>query len=223
MQTAEDCQMLISSISHEIRNPVTLIGSYLQLIASQHPEIRGYPYWDIIEFEMKHLQTLLNDLSAWQNGLKLCLRPIKPAEWFAAYREAMLPMVLKDSLASFTCQTETPLPTIHADADKLRQVMDNLIRNALEASPERGPSIHLRVYAEADVLCISLCDDGPGIPPHQMEHIFEPFVSFKKDGTGLGLAICRRIVEAHGGTISCSSPPGGKTEFLIRLPQENRR
>jgi signal transduction histidine kinase len=97
------------------------------------------------------------------------------------------------------------------------QVVENLARNAIQAMPEGGTlRLSSRVVGENWVLCVS--DAGPGIPPELQETIFEPLVTTKRTGTGLGLALCKRIVDAHGGTIAVSSRPGQGATFTVELP-----
>ena len=103
-------------------------------------------------------------------------------------------------------------------AEKIRQVLLNLSRNAMQAMPEGG---HLRVTSlrEPDRLILSVEDTGSGIPSEELGRIFDPFFTTKENGTGLGLAIVKKIVEFHGGNIRAESEPGKGTRFTIHLPQ----
>ena len=103
------------------------------------------------------------------------------------------------------------------DEAQIRQAILNLVRNAREAMP-RGGRVDLCVSAEGMNVVVSVSDRGGGIPPEIRDRVFDPFFSTKGEGTGLGLAITRRIVEAHGGTLTCDAREGGGTTFRLTLP-----
>ncbi|MEM9192800.1 MAG: HAMP domain-containing sensor histidine kinase, partial [Myxococcota bacterium] len=107
------------------------------------------------------------------------------------------------------------LPEVHANRDKLKQVLINLGKNAVEAMPDGG-RLNFEVVAEVDTVAISVSDTGAGIADDV--DIFQPFMTTKGDGTGLGLPVVRQIVELHGGTIRYSSKLGTGTKFTITLP-----
>lgn len=229
----EDYQMLLSTISHEIRNPVTLINSYLQLLSASHPEIVSCTYWHTIQSEMAHLKLLLEDISSYQNGLLLRTLPTDMHLWMLEYVNAIAPLLAEHPQIKFTYEIKENLPTLEIDVCRFRQVLDNLVRNALEALesffsgpdgkvPGRQPRLLLKAFVTGKTLCISVTDNGCGISPDQMSTLFDPFVTHKADGTGLGLAIARRIVDAHGGTLTVSSALCSTTTFQIQLPAETR-
>ena len=110
-----------------------------------------------------------------------------------------------------------PLPGCLIDAEKIRQALLNLMKNACEALPEGG-SITVDISRDAGEARLSVSDTGHGIPPQDLPLIFEPFFTRKGAGTGLGLSITRQIVEEHGGSISVESEPGQGTCFIIYLP-----
>ena len=107
------------------------------------------------------------------------------------------------------------LPSVQADADKLKQVFLNLCKNAVEAMPAGG-TLTLRAHCAAEQVIIEVADTGDGIPDGV--NIFEPFATTKAEGTGLGLPIVQQIVTAHGGTLSYTSTPGQGTTFSVVLP-----
>ncbi|HEX8106925.1 MAG TPA: ATP-binding protein, partial [Kofleriaceae bacterium] len=101
------------------------------------------------------------------------------------------------------------------DAGRIRQVVLNLIDNAVAA----GPPVSVTVRRERGRLILEVADRGPGVPEPDRERIFEPFFTGKTQGTGLGLAICRRVVELHGGTIAVYPNPGGGAMFRAEIPE----
>jgi signal transduction histidine kinase len=117
------------------------------------------------------------------------------------------------------------LPTIQADQDKIKQVLINLISNAIKYTPAGG-AITLAARADTKSLIISVTDTGCGIPPENLGGLFQKFYRVPgyeqmAEGTGLGLYICKRIVEAHQGIITAQSEVGKGTTFLIRLPLQS--
>lgn len=112
--------------------------------------------------------------------------------------------------------------SVHADPSRLRQVLDNLLANALKFTP-RGGAITLSVSATVKLVSLSVSDTGPGVSPTERELIFDRYrqgtAGRARGGAGLGLAIARGIIEAHGGTIHCTEVPGGGASFVFTLPR----
>jgi signal transduction histidine kinase len=108
---------------------------------------------------------------------------------------------------------------VFADPYYLRQVFENLVRNACEAMHDQADRrLTLRVESAAGSAEVRVTDNGPGIEAEKLDQIFQPFVSTKGKGMGLGLAICREIVEGHGGRLEVESTPGLGSTFIVRLP-----
>ena len=207
----------VSTLSHEIRNPLTLVYSYLQLIEAKHPEVSTFQYWSHLHQDIEYMKCLLEELSVYNNSDKLHYTEIDTTSFF---RMAALSFAstLVDTDIQFISNIESSLPVICCDSIKLRQVLTNLFVNAKEASGHSHPVIHFSVYAKDHSLIITISDNGCGIEKECLSTIFEPFVTYKKNGTGLGLAIISRIVHAHHGTIEVSSTPGVLTTFTLTLP-----
>jgi two-component system, NtrC family, sensor kinase len=120
-----------------------------------------------------------------------------------------------------TVETDSAVPPIVCDAGQVQQVILILLTNAAEATGEGG-HLSLRTEARGDRVCVSVSDDGGGIPPEILPQIFDPFFTTKEDKlrTGLGLAVAKSIVEQHGGTIEAQSQPGRGATFAVTLPFE---
>jgi two-component system sensor histidine kinase HydH len=142
-------------------------------------------------------------------------------------RRADLVQVIRRALAlvegrarrqKVTVTADLPAKPIHLmiDPEQIHQVILNLLLNALDALP-RGGTAHLEVLVGKDIE-VRICDTGPGIAPRIRERLFEPFVSSKETGIGLGLTICKRLIEAHGGTIRGENEPEGGALFSFTLP-----
>lgn len=216
-------QMEISSISHELRNPLTLIYSTFQLIEKEHPEVLTYRHWDSLRCDMEYVNQLLQELSVYNNSERLTREPVHTDSFLKALALSFAAS-LTDSDIEFTSCIEPELPNICADAVKLRQLLLNLLRNARDAvssSPntsEKHKEISLYARIDKKLLIITVKDNGCGILPEQKETVFKPFVTYKKNGTGLGLPVARRIAAAHGGSLTVESAPGLTTEFTLSLP-----
>jgi signal transduction histidine kinase len=113
--------------------------------------------------------------------------------------------------------TDGEVPAVRGDAFRLRRVLDNLVRNALEVAPP-GSEVEVAVRMLDAGIELSICDRGPGIDPKLRDVIFEPFVSTKERGVGLGLAIASRVIELHEGRIAAHARDGGGTCMRVWLP-----
>ena len=212
----KDHMLSLSKISHEIRNPVTLINGFLQLMASDHPEVHTWRYWDDIMENMAFLRELLTELSQYNNAGTLHRTEASPYQILSSVISSSIPSFEKKHIA-ISLEKLAPVPTFMLDGTKLREVFFNLFRNAAEAMPEGG-EIHCAIDCDGDNVTITVADTGCGIPAEYMDDIFEAFVTHKKDGSGLGLAIASQVIKAHQGKISVSSTEGQGTEFTIVLP-----
>ena len=206
----------LSKISHEIRNPVTLINSFLQMIAAEHPEICTYRYWDDIIENMAFLRELLTDLSDYNTARNLHKAETNPYRLLSSIVESVRPS-LRGQHIDIQLNKESAVPSFFMDSTKIREILLNLIRNAAEAMPDGG-KITCSISTDGERLFIQILDNGPGIPEEYLPTIFDTFVTHKKDGTGLGLSIARTIAEAHGGTLSIFTSLGEGTEFTLALP-----
>lgn len=209
----------VSMISHEIRNPLTLVYSTLQLIESQHPEVFSYRYWDSMHSDILYMKTLLEELSTFNNSNVLS---IKDVDFCAFMKQIVLSFAASctDSQIEFTSYIDPELPHIQADPVRLREVFLNLLRNAREAIASKG-TILFKATCSHTGICITISDSGCGISDDYLNDIFTPFVTHKIGGTGLGLAIAKRTIESHHGSITVSSLVGKGTVFTITLPLES--
>jgi PAS domain S-box-containing protein len=207
---------LSASVAHEIGHPLALIQGYVDLLAEDQPD---QPFIPPVQDAIQQLTRMLNQLRDFS----------RPAieEWSqVAINEVLgdvLTLVSKEldrSRVRVRQQMDTSLPQIRADARQFEQVFLNLVLNARDAMPQGG-ELTVRTFRTADQIAIEFADTGVGIPPENLQRIFEPYFTTKEDkGTGLGLAICERIVQAHAGWIEVSSEQGQGTVFRIHLPLE---
>ena len=224
-------QMTISSISHEIRNPLTLVYSTIQLMESKHPQVTNIPYWSDLRNDIEYMKLLLEELSSYNNGEFLSLSTIDTDTFFKTLALSFASSLIETNI-QFVSNIESPLPLLSGDAVKLKEVFLNLLKNAREAldftnsqndRDSLSPTIHLSVTCENrscdfPSILVTIKDNGCGIDDTKLPHIFEPFVTYKRNGTGLGLPLSAKIIHAHHGSIHVSSVPGVHTTFTVSLP-----
>lgn len=201
-----------SGIVHEIRNPLATISLALEHIKGleQLPQ-GGRKRADLAGAEVIRLERLLADILLYAKPLALERSAVDLVE-------LVKETVAAESTEAAEFQTRlTPCPTVAADADRLRQVLINLLRNAQQASPAGSP-IRVRCGPQGtDRVEVEIANGGEPIPDEALERVFEPFFTSKTRGTGLGLPIVRRIVSAHGGEIMLESDAKSGTRATLRL------
>jgi len=214
--------------SHELRSPLTSVLGFAELLMLERDTLtpKQVDTVEIILDNCRHLVRLLNDLLdlARSDAGRLAITP-KPTEAAPLVEDAVKTMRAQTDAAgqTLTERIEPGLPLVDVEADRIRQILVNLLTNAHEYSPERA-SIEVTARAIGAEVEIAVTDDGPGIPESQLDHIFERFtrgdagLTQRVGGTGLGLAISKSLVELHGGTIEVESAPGEGSTFSFRLP-----
>lgn len=217
-QLLENHHTAVAVIAHEIRNPLTLVYSALQIMQVQHPEVKEFPHWKQTFEDVDFMRHLLEELSSFNNGdsLHYCAFSIEELLKNIAISFA-ISLDEQECDIEFTSAVPEGLGKFTGDKTKLQEVLLNLLRNAREAIDGDG-TIILSASRCRDILLITIKDSGCGIPAENLESIFEPFKTYKTGGTGLGLSLSKRIVEAHGGTISVESEIGKGSTFSIKLP-----
>jgi signal transduction histidine kinase len=213
---------LLADIGHELRNPLAVVQGNLEaLIDGVYPA--DVAHLEPILDETKVLSRLVEDLrtlSLAEAGTLTLHR--EPTAAGVLVDDVVEPFRIRAAAAKVALVSEVAagLPTIDVDPIRIREVLANLVDNALRYVPEGGTvRITARRSSVGDRLELAVADDGPGIPPELLPTIFDRFAkSAESRGSGLGLAIARAIVEAHGGTIAAESPATGGTTIRISLP-----
>lgn len=215
-QLLENHRITVSTIAHEIRNPLTLVYSSLQMMELQHPEVRDFAHWEQTTADVDFMCQLLNELSTFNNGERLTYSPFSLNKLIKNVSISFA-ISLEDSDIEYVSNIDPSITTYTGDKHKLQEVLLNLLRNAKDAIEGSG-HIYLDAARRRDQIVIECRDDGCGIEAAKLDSIFEPFTTYKKDGTGLGLAISKRIVESHGGTLTVNSTPMKGSTFTVVLP-----
>ncbi|QOX78891.1 HAMP domain-containing protein [Trichlorobacter lovleyi] len=207
---------LAAGISHEIRNPLTGISL---LLDDLHDRAQlGDKDREMLTkamAEIERMERLISALLTFAAPPRSRFAPGNPGE--AAEDVVMLMQRACQRQGIVLNLERSPLPNCLIDAEKIRQALLNLLKNALEALP-LGGTITMTINRDSHDALITVTDSGHGIPAQDLPLIFEPFFTRKGAGTGLGLSITRQIIEEHGGSISVDSAFGHGTSFRIRLP-----
>lgn len=218
----------VANVSHELRSPLMSMQGYLQAIAdgTAKPEERAQ-FLGVVIAETQRLSRLVNDLlelSRMDSGAyKPKTAPFDLNEMIRRAFISALPRIDEKHIEP-DIQLDEALPMAYGDADRLRQVVNNLLDNAIKFS---GGHIALKTAANGEWLTAQVENDGEGISEADLPHIFERFYKADKAhtsgmGTGLGLAIAQRIVEQHGGQISVGKPKR-QNRFLLHRPPRAQR
>jgi two-component system, sporulation sensor kinase D len=224
-QLDEQYRSYISRFSHEIRNPLTLINSSLQLLEKECPAVRKSILWPQIHQDIQDVIALLQKMTSFCKSGTLTIQPVPVLDFLSSTADACLPLMETHHILCSTCFDATLNDAlIQGDAQKLREVILNLIVNAidaLDASAAAHRKIQISAACSDSSVILHIMDNGPGIPAEYLSTLFEPFVTHKSQGTGLGLSIARNIVQLHGGSITvdtCTESSRSYTDFCVSLP-----
>ena len=210
---------LAAGVAHEINNPVGVIRGYLRTMIPEAERDELRKELQILDEEAAACQRIAEDLVAYARAPELSLVDVDLGDLVSTAVERFAASGESDGRAVRVSADHVQLCV---DPVRLRQVLQNLLRNAVQASPSAGV---VEVFGEAVAASyrIRVVDRGSGIPEEIRSRVFEPFVSGRVNGTGLGLAVCGGIVQAHGGVIEARPRPGGGSEFVVELPQVLRK
>jgi PAS domain S-box-containing protein len=225
----------LSMMSHDLRTPLTAISGYADLLAagvlrtdgsaSRNDEQRFSI--DRIRDAARDLMGMINDILSFaqlESG-RVEVRPVPvPVRAAIARAEALIRLRLEQAKLTFTF--EPCDDTVRADPDRLQQILLNLLTNAIKFT-EPGGRISVSCSRTSDRVSIHVRDTGVGIPPHELQRVFEPFVQLEPQavedthrGVGLGLAISRDLARAMDGDLTAESTPGEGSVFVLDLPME---
>ena len=214
-------------LAHEIKNPLTPIQlsaerlrrKYLGEMLPMPPEVLDRATHTIVQ-QVEAMRDMVNAFSEYARAPEMSVDTVNLNRLIIQVAD-LYPR--DDSQPKLTLSLDRELPQIDADAVRIRQVMHNLIRNAMEATDGKAGaevrvSTRLVVSEKGDMVEVRVSDEGPGFQTEALDEIFEPYVTTKPKGTGLGLAIVKKLVEEHGGTIWAESDPGKGASVRFQLP-----
>jgi two-component system, sporulation sensor kinase E len=241
--------LLAASVAHEIGNPLNALNIHLQLLTKEAKKLRQPAATATarrfarrepkVEVEVEEIARKLEHYTEVAKGeitrldyiVTQFLQAIRPSP--SQLAPGSLNDVAQETLELLRPELENRglhlmeklarhLPLVPLDAGQMKQVLVNLIKNAMQAMT-RGGILTLQTSSAGDWVWVDVSDTGGGIAEDKIKHIFEPFYTTKKKGTGLGLMIVQRIVRQHGGHIELESRVGQGTRFRIRLPLQERQ
>ncbi|MFE5322800.1 ATP-binding protein [Paenibacillus sp. NPDC056579] len=207
---------IAASTAHEIRNPLTGIKGFISLLSAKYKDSKDQYYFSLIQNEVDRINTIVSELLIVgkptviieeTNDLNEILKEIIPLIESEAH--------MYNVQLSFQMTEESVW--VKVSKDHFKQIVLNLVKNALEAM-DSGGQLHLASEAVEGTALLLVRDTGKGMPPEVLDKILTPFFTMKKSGTGLGLAVCKRILDSYGGSMRIESEVGAGTQITIEVP-----
>jgi signal transduction histidine kinase len=223
-------EQFIQNVAHELRTPLALVRGYVEMLA--RGELDPEEQRVALDVTSRRVETLVELVEAITTLQDLGARPMKietvsPAELIETACQMTAQRAVNAGI-ELRCEPAVDLPMLQGDFTRLSQALHQMLDNACKFSPENTEvTVAARVDSDERVLCISVADQGIGIPPEEHERIFERFyqvdggLTRRYGGTGLGLALVKEIVEAQGGTVNIESEMGVGSTFTVCLPLES--
>ena len=209
---------IAASIAHDIRNPLTSIQGFVQLIEKNERSHNYQSYFQIIRSEITRIDNLLREVLMLSKS-----HTVDSNSWDTVHLDVLLErliLLMEPEALKSNIQIHLQIirkPVVRSSEDKLQQVFMNLMRNAIEAISENGRVDIILNEIERDAV-IQFQDTGAGIQAKDQLHLFTPFFTTKGEGTGLGLSICQSIIKANDGEITVRNLQGKGAEFTVTLP-----
>jgi signal transduction histidine kinase/DNA-binding response OmpR family regulator len=225
-------EQFIQNVAHELRTPLALVRGYVEMLA--RGELDSEEQRVALEVTSRRVETLVELVEAITTlqdlgSQPLRIEPVSPAELIKTACR-MTAQRAANAGVKLHCEQPADIPAFPGDFTRLSQALHQLLDNACKFSPGGAAvAVTARVDADARAICISVTDQGVGIPPEEHERIFERFyqvngsLTRRYGGTGLGLALVKEIAEAHGGTVSVESQMGAGSTFTVHLPLEGKK
>lgn len=234
VQLKKDHSATLSGFNHEVRNYLTLIHSTAQLLEAKQQDLKENCYWQQISQDIEDLACLLKNFSAYNHCDNLTLAPINLLEIIRKVKDSFEAYATfqQVTISFYDCCHIINVPSSEinssvsvdflknysCDGTKIKQVLCNILKNALEASPSGDTiEIHLEYNIAEHIFSIIISNHGEKIDSESISSIFELYYTTKKDGNGLGLPISKKIMNAHGGNIQIESTDE-ETSFSLIFP-----
>ncbi|GGH80746.1 two-component system sporulation sensor kinase A [Pullulanibacillus pueri] len=204
---------LAAGIAHEIRNPLTTIKGFVQLLKGKMEA----KYSRVMMQELERIETIVGDLLVLAKPEVVSKETVDLVELMNRTVTLLQSQAILNNV-SIEFKPESEEVPIKCEPNKLKQVFINILKNAIEALPNGGDIRVTQSFNRDQSILLSFSDDGNGIPKERLARLGEPFYSTKEKGTGLGLMICDRIIKSHGGSMEIDSVVGKGTTIKVKLP-----
>ena len=202
---------MAGGIGHEVRNPMTTVRGFLQLLMNKEVYREDYSYFELMIEELDRANSIITEFLSLAHDKAVSLRPKSLNKVLRKMYPLLNASALKEDKIILMELTEIPL--LEVDTKEIRQLIHNLVGNGLEAmSP--GGKLTIKTYLEEGRVVLAVTDEGCGIPEELLNKLGTPFMTTKESGTGLGLSICYRIAQRHQAKIEVESSPQGTTFYL---------
>ncbi|WP_239534208.1 ATP-binding protein [Thalassobacillus pellis] len=207
-----------AGIAHEIKNPLTALKGFMQLGVA-NPQLRE-SYNELLLDEINRIESIVNDFMMLSKPDTVVHKENVSARDTVSYVLDLYQTIIKDKGIHIDTAIICPELMLFAEPKRLKQILINVIKNAIEAVETNG-RIAINIVCENEKALITVKDNGKGLSEEQLQRLGEPFFSTKKDGTGLGIMVTKKMVADLGGTINFASEPGRGTTVAILLPYYN--
>ncbi|MBM7577994.1 PAS domain-containing sensor histidine kinase [Jeotgalibacillus terrae] len=207
---------LAAGIAHEIRNPLTSLKGFTALLEEGETATNKKTYISVIKSEIDRIEHTVNELMMLAKPKKAQLMPLKIEELVRSVCEFLKPEFTMKNI-ELSCNGHHPSAEVLCEGNQIKQVVMNVLKNAVEAM-NRGGRIHISYRYEEKKMAIIVKDDGPGMPEEVLKKIDTPFYTTKPTGNGLGIPVCLNIMKLHHGEMNISSVPGAGTTVELVLP-----
>jgi len=220
---------LAAGLAHELRNPLTSVQTFTALLSEGQPDAETLQeFGAVVQRDVNRIASIVDNVAAFAESNKVDMTAVRLGEVLRAVADIVRPELARTSVEFTMPETNA---CVRGNHSQLLQVFINLFQNAIQAMegrPQRSLTIDIQERdggSATALVCVTIADNGPGIDPALLPHVFEPFITTKatgerrgKHGMGLGLAIVKRIIQHHHGEIDVASTPGRGTTFRVHLP-----
>jgi len=220
-----DLSGFLLHVSHDLKTALRAILVHSDLLLKSHQAMQVPGLEERLGFiadGARKIDLLTAGIASYSVALQIRRELFQPAPMEVLLR-AVLAKLDGEIRANHAGVSHDKLPRVHGEPDRLMEVFENLLHNALRHRGAADPAIHIAVEKQPEAWLFTVRDNGPGVPAEYLESIFQPFVRLQgsqRPGPGLGLAICRIILERHGGRIWAESTEGSGAAFRFTLPAE---
>ena len=207
----------VSSLAHDLKTPLVAIGGFARQVWKKLPEVDpDRERLSLVIRETQRLEHMVQDMLDFSGNLRL-KRTEENIPQIAEESLAVVKEIAEEKKVQLRSRIDEPIPSLTCDGMRIKQMLINLLTNAIDSSPEGG-LVTVQVRFHETGLVLEVIDSGAGIPRQQRHLVFDPFFTTKAHGTGLGLPIVKKIVEAHRGGLEILDNPDRGLTFRVLLP-----